>query len=123
MARGNNNRSAGSTPGTLTSQIGILGRITFVLIMLAAAGMVAGSTSAAPFAFVEQVKQFFGVASPQAAAPLLEAAAPLPLDPGTTAPESMDPAAMMPAGSLLTPPMTGAVVGCNLINVSWINAN
>src|SRR5947208_14413521 len=106
MARGNNYRSAGSnTPGRLTSKIGMFGRITFVLIMLAAAGMVAASTSAAPFAFVEQVKQFFGVASPQLSA---ESAAPLSLA-GETAPESMEPAAFMPAGNLLTPPMTHVI--------------
>ena len=83
MAKGNENGSARSSKqGTFTSKVGIIGRTMVVLLVLATAAMLAGSTSAAPLGFLDSVKEFFGVTAPQLSAE------PSLLESGTTAPEA-----------------------------------
>ena len=68
MSRDHGKMAKNNRPKTHTSKIGLFGRIAVVLIMLTTAGIVAGSTNAAPFAFIDSVKAYFGMQSVAAVA-------------------------------------------------------
>src|SRR4051794_33591203 len=93
----NTGRHTGSN--SRTTRIRIIGTLAVALIILSTAGMVTANESAAPFAFFESVKEFFGISAPapQPQPQLNEAAAPLFAEIGQGALEgSADPSAMEP---------------------------